>query len=162
MPPLFVIDAHALLALPPLCADATKVHAFFDRFTGEVEAGNLTFPSLVMQDCRKFAEGELLYTWVKAVAAHRKFSRVDNSWQEEVLTVCEELADIDDDCEQTAVLVASMAMMLEDAGRSVSVVTEDKYELPNRMCLYDACGLLEIDTLSAVEFVHALGMEQFL
>ncbi|MFD5216939.1 hypothetical protein ACFWMH_04555 [Streptomyces tendae] len=162
MPPLFVIDAHALLALPPLCADENKIHSFFDRLTEEVEAGNLTFPSLVLQDCRKFAEGELLFTWAKAVAAHRTVSRVDNSWQEEVLTACEEIADIDDDCEQTAVLVASMAMMLSDNGRAVSVVTEDRFDLPNRMCLNEACGVLGLAALSAVDFLHALGMEQFL
>ncbi|MEU6069221.1 DUF4411 family protein [Streptomyces sp. NPDC047082] len=162
MPPLFVIDAHALLALPPLCTDENKIHSFFDRLTEEVEANNLTFPSLVLQDCRKFAEGELLYTWVKAVAAHRRISRVDNSWQEEVLTECEELADIDDDCEQTAVLVASMALMLIDTGRDVCVVTEDRFDLPNRMCLHDACGVLGIDVMSALEFLQNLGMDQFL
>ncbi|MCX4559012.1 DUF4411 family protein [Streptomyces phaeochromogenes] len=162
MPPLFVIDAHALLALPSLCADDNKIHSFFDRLTEEVGASNLTFPSLVLQDCRKFAEGDLIYTWVKAVSAHRKISRVDNSWQEEVLTACEELVDIDDDCEQTAVLVASMAMMVSHNGRAVSVVTEDRLELPNRMCLHDACGVLGIDAVSTVEFLQTLGMEQFL
>ncbi|MFC8532931.1 DUF4411 family protein [Streptomyces sp. NPDC057249] len=162
MPPLYVIDTHALLTLPTLCTSEDRVYSFFDLLTEEISAGNLTFPNLAMQDCKKFAEGEFIYTWVKAASAHRKQYRVDNGWQEDVLGTCEELADFDDECEQTPVLVASLALMVSDTGRSTVVVTEDNRELPNRMCLGDACQALGLASMSTADMIHAMGMETYL
>ncbi|MFJ2107111.1 DUF4411 family protein [Streptomyces microflavus] len=162
MPPLYVLDTHALLTLPSLCTSDDRVYSFFDLLTEEISAGHLTFPNLAIQDCKKYAEGEFIYTWVKATSAHRKQYKVDNGWQEEVLGICQELADFDDECEQTPVLVASLALMLNDTGRSAVVVTEDNRELPNRMCLGDACRLLGLSSIPTVDMINAMGMEQFL
>ncbi|MFD5326108.1 DUF4411 family protein [Streptomyces sp. NPDC127092] len=162
MPPLYVIDAHALMTLPALCSSEERIYPFFDRLTDQMSAGNLTFPNQVLQDCKKFTEGEFLYTWIKAASAHRKHYRVDNGWQEEVLGACEDLADFDDDCEQTQVIVASLALMICETGRECVVVTEDRLELPNRRCLSDACITLGLESMGATEMLEAMGMSDFL
>lgn len=162
MPPLYVIDAHALLTLPGLCSSEERIYSFFDHLTDEMASGNLTFPNQVLQDCKKFAEGEFLYTWIKAASAHRKHYRVDNGWQEEVLGTCEDLADFDDDCEQTQVIVASLALMNADTGRQCIVVTEDRLELPNRLCLSDACLSLGLESMTATEMLQAMDMADFI
>ncbi|MER7675378.1 hypothetical protein [Streptomyces sp. NPDC096934] len=162
MPAIYVIDTHALLALPSHCGDDAKIHLFFDELTNRVSSGILTFPNLVIQDCKEFAEGEIIHTWTKAVSAHRRFASVDNGWQEEVLGQCEEIADFDDVGEQTPVLVAAMALSLLDVGLDASIVTEDRLELPNRLCLAEACRPLDIPTVTCLEFILACGMDGFI
>ncbi|WP_432165783.1 hypothetical protein [Streptomyces sp. bgisy031] len=162
MPEIHVIDTHALLALPGHCADSSKIHLFFDGLTNQVASGALTFPSLVVHDCRAYAEGEIVHTWIKAVSAHRKYQSVDNGWLEEVLTQCEQLADIDDDQEQTPLSVGAMSLMLSDSGMDVRVVTEDRLELPNRICLFEACSTLGLQAISANDFLVKCEMEEFL
>ncbi|MFF8400933.1 hypothetical protein ACWDO6_10360 [Streptomyces sp. NPDC003674] len=162
MPEIHIIDTHALLALPGHCADERRIHLFFDELTSHVASGFLTFPGLVVNDCREYAQGEISYTWIKAVSAHRRYQSVDNGWLEEVLTRCEDLADLDDDQEQTPLLVGAMGLMLEDIGLDVSIVTEDRLELPNRMCLSEACVTLSLEAMDAREFLMKCGMDDFL
>ncbi|MFJ8833925.1 hypothetical protein [Micromonospora aurantiaca] len=151
---LYVIDDHAVLAIPSLCGLESLPHVL-DELTDLVRAGKLCFPDQIVRDCAKWATGETIHTWIKAVSGHRQLKKLPSRWQEEVLGLCEDLCDYDDDNEQSPVLVAAMALMISrDAPDvSISVVTEDRSNLPTRMCLNDACQELGLVSMTARDFL---------
>ncbi|MFF9341628.1 DUF4411 family protein [Streptomyces sp. NPDC014773] len=159
---LYVVDTHAVLALPGLCREEAQLPLFFDSFTNMVREGTLTFPDLVVKECQKFAYGEHVYTWINAASGHRTHRAVPGKWQESVLGICEEILDMDGEMEQAPLFVASMALMLKGQLSEVCVVTEDRRDLPERKCLAEACRDLDIATMSVAELAIKKGLRDFL
>ncbi|GII29842.1 hypothetical protein [Planotetraspora mira] len=158
-----VVDAHAVLHLPKLCLDQRSTMQVLNHLTDMVKAEHLFFPDLVVKDCAKYATDEPIHVWIKAVSGSRVHKSVAGEWQEEVLGLCPDLADFDDDLEQTQVHVAGMALMArEQNGPNLVVVTEDRKALPTRTCLYDACESLRLKALSMKELVVCAGGSEFL
>jgi len=158
-----IADAHVFLALPSLCQGSHRLNQLLDCLTEMVRSGNLCFPDLVANDCAKYATGEIIHTWIKAVSWSRAYRNFQSDWQDEVLSICPGLDDTDDDLEQTQVHVASMAMMFTSHfGEDVAVATEDRYPLPTRMCLVEACKALELKVIGAAELAVCAGGGEFL
>ncbi|WP_327370368.1 hypothetical protein [Streptomyces sp. NBC_01217] len=159
---LYVVDTHAVLALPQLCRDESKHPLFFDGFTKMVKDGALTFPDLVVKECQKYAYGENVYTWINAASGHRTQRAVPAQWQESVLGTCEEILDMDGEMEQVPVFVAAMALMFKRQIPEVYVVTEDRLHLPERECLVEACKKLDIATMTVRELAIESDLRDFL
>ncbi|MFY1586970.1 hypothetical protein ACN267_20975 [Micromonospora sp. WMMD734] len=160
---LYVIDDHAVLEIPTLCA-SDSLPLVLDELTELVKTGHLCFPDQIMHDCARWAKGETIHTWIKAVSGHRQLKKLPSEWQEEVLGLCEDLCDYDDENEQSPVLVAAMAVMIsrEYSLSTVNVVTEDRNNLPTRMCLNDACPNLGLTSITARDFLSATKASRYL
>ncbi|MGC5305952.1 hypothetical protein [Micromonospora zamorensis] len=160
---LYVIDNHAVLTIPRLCELDSLPHVL-NELTDLVGAGQLCFPDQIVHDCAKWATGETIHTWIKAVSGHRRLKKLPGKWQEEVLGQCEDLCDYDDDNEQSPVLVAAMALMISNEHPlvDVSVVTEDRSSLPTRMCLNDACVALGMTSMTARDFLSTTKASRYL
>ncbi|MEW2477518.1 hypothetical protein AB0875_27380 [Micromonospora gifhornensis] len=160
---LYVIDDHAVLKIPTLCEVDSLPHVL-DELTDLVRMGHLCFPDQIVHDCAKWATGETIHTWIKAVSGHRQLKKLPSEWQEEVLGLCEGLCDYDDENEQSPVLVAAMALMIsrEHSSATLNVVTEDRSSLPTRMCLNDACPPLGLTAISARDFLAATKASRYL
>ena len=158
---VYVIDAYGILTFPSLCGDQTRLNGLLINLTELVESGRLSFPDLVLRDCRLYAPRDVCYLWAKAVAGSRKVYKVPNGYQEEALGHCERLLDLDDDGEQTQLAVAGLALLLAEAS-SVTLVTEDVRPVPERKCLYEACPDLGLRAATCREFVQGVGLDRFL
>ncbi|KAB1919120.1 hypothetical protein F8280_26495 [Micromonospora noduli] len=160
---LYVIDDHAVLKIPMLCELDSLPHVL-DELTDMVRLGKLCFPDQIMHDCAKWATGETIHTWIKAVSGHRHLRKLPSEWQEEVLGLCEDLCDYDDENEQSPVLVAAMALMIarEQPSLTLNVVTEDRSSLPTRMCLNDACPALGLTAITVRDFLSATKASRYL
>ncbi|MET8256475.1 hypothetical protein [Micromonospora sp. NPDC005205] len=160
---LYVIDDHAVLMIPRLC-EVDSLPNVLDELTDMVRLGHLCFPDQIVHDCAKWATGETIHTWIKAVSGHRQLKKLPGKWQEEVLGQCEDLCDYDDENEQSPVLVAAMALMIsrEHPQVGISVVTEDRSSLPTRMSLNDACLTLGVTSMTARDFLSATKASRYL
>jgi hypothetical protein len=145
-----------MMSIPTLC-NKQDLFRVFNLLTDMVKAQYLLFPDLVVKDCERYALNEPVHAWIKAVAGFRRYKSAPGEWHEEVLGLCDGLADLDDDTEQTQVHVASMALMNDNQGVNLAVVTEDRNPLPTRMCLFDACHDLGLKAISARELVVLAG-----
>ncbi|MGW8645742.1 hypothetical protein [Micromonospora aurantiaca (nom. illeg.)] len=160
---LYVIDDHAVLKIPTLCGVSSLPHVL-DELTDMVKSGRLCFPDQIVHDCAKWATGETIHTWIKAVSGHRQLRKLPSKWQEEVLGICEELCDYDDENEQSPVLVAAMSLMISQdyPASALNVVTEDRSNLPTRMCLNEACPTLGLTAITARDFLSATPASRYL
>jgi hypothetical protein len=159
---LYVLDTDSILALPHLIPDDSII-SFLEELVPFIESGNICFPDLVLSECRRIAEGEVISLWIRAVSGSRRHRNVPYSHTVKVLGRCIELLDGDDSEESSQVAVAAMTDYLCDKGvGQVHVVTDDRGELPTRISMAAACsqlGFLSIETLC---FIKNIGLDHYL
>lgn len=151
---IHVADTYALLEVPRACSSPSELPPVLDGLTTMIMDGSLTFPDIVVQECRKYAQGDHIYTWINAVSGHRFQKAVPGQWHVEVLGICADIIDEDDEADQAPLFVASMARMLSASGSSeVYVVTEDRKNVPERKCLAEACKDLDLVTITVADLI---------
>lgn len=153
----FVLDTEAALSLPSLMPSA-RIGTCFESLSEHVEAGNLTFPDIVPRECKRIAEDENVTVWLRAVSGSRRFKSFGHRHQQNVLAVCEDLLDLDDEREQSPVAVAAMGDFLAHGGHDFIIVTEDRRPQPTRICLFDACSALGFKATDTRTFLRELAL----
>jgi hypothetical protein len=159
--PVYVLDADSFLQLPTLLPDGS-IHSLLDDLGDLVQEGYVTFPDHVLNECKRIAKGELIFTWMKAISASRKNHKVAYAHTVQVLAKCRDLLDEDAPEEQSPLAVAAMAHYLNSTDLDCVVVTEDRRPLPTRLCLSEACGVLGIPELTVVQFLADVQLDQHL
>jgi hypothetical protein len=158
----YVFDLHALLYLQSVeCVDGGRLQVF-DHMTDLVRARCLYFPTIVVKECARYATGEEVHTWAKAVSGSRNLTNPECEYQTIVLDKCDEIADPLDTEESSQLLVAAMALQLDTPRVDVFVVTEDRLEQPTRMCLADACQEIGLQDITVAKFVELENLSEFL
>ena len=141
----YVIDLHALLELERLDCSPGARSLVLNAMTDLVVSGTLNFPTTIVRGCERYALGEQVSVWAKAVSGSRVLTNPVSDFQIRVLDMCEDLADQDDTEESSQILVAAMALQLAASSpRNVEVITDDVLPQPTRTCLSDACEMLGI------------------
>lgn len=154
-----MIDSHALIELQRVPCHPSRLNLVFDKMSDLVNAARLNFPTPVVRECKEYAEGEPVHTWVKAVSSGRRMVAPDSEFQVMVLDACEDIADPDDDEESAPLFVAALALQLRaQNGISPLVVTEDRLPNPVRACLMDACILLSLQVVTLQDFLLEEGL----
>lgn len=157
---MFVIDTDSLLALAELAPPA-NINLLLEELVPLVEEGTLCFPDLVMAELRRLAHGESIALWIRSVAGSRRCKSVAYSYMVQVLAATPGLLDESDEEESSQVAVLAMAIYLKESNE-VHVVTDDRRPLPTRICLADACKEIEMETITALDFVREIGLESYL
>jgi hypothetical protein len=152
-----MIDTDALLAISHL-VPPSRMNLFLEDLVPMVEDGKLCFPDLVVSEMRRLAHGESLALWIRSVAGSRRCKSVAYSYTIQVLATASELLDDSGDEESSPVAVAAMALHLAES-EVVHVVTEDRRPLPTRASLAEACKRLDLDDVTALEFIRQARLE---
>jgi hypothetical protein len=156
--PTYVLDISAVLRIPSLFGEQEKLNACLNSLTEHTENGRVVFPDQIVSDCRRIAAGEDITVWLRAIAGSRRCSTFPYEHQTNILAVCQDLLDQDSmQEEQSPVMVAAMGDYLATMGHSFEIVTEDRFELPTRMNLVDACKLLGFQSCKTKAFLKRLG-----
>ncbi|MGW4208341.1 DUF4411 family protein [Lentzea sp. NPDC004789] len=157
--PIYVIDSHALIELQRVPCLPARLNLVFDSMTDMVHASRLNFPAPVVRECKEYAEGEPVHTWVKAISVGRRIIAPDAEYQVVVLDACENIADPDDDEESVPLFVAALALQLRDQnGSEPFVVTEDRRSHPVRASLLEACSALGLQSVTLMQFLDTEGL----
>lgn len=161
MSPVYIIDSYSLLAMPTLCKPHQHLGHLLTEMTEMVRAGALTFPNLVVKECKKYGSGEFPTMWADAASGHRRNIAPPYEFMETVLDLCPDVADWDDSDESVQVEVLTLALF-RGASSEVIIVTEDTNDVPERMCLLKAANQLNIPAVTFPEFLRASGHQAYL
>lgn len=161
MSPVYIIDSYSLLAMPSLCKPHQQLGHLLTAMTDMVRQGILTFPNLVVKECKKYGSGEFPTMWADAASGHRQNISAPYEFMENVLDLCPDVADWDDSDESVQVDVLTLALFRARSS-DVVVVTEDTNDVPERMCLIKAANQLALPAVTFSEFLWASGHQAYL
>ena len=151
---MYVIDSTSLL----LISDHYKGHepsiaALLDKLLELIKAHKVGFPTAVIRDCRSFEQSTYLGAWIQAASVYVKPPDVAYTWQEQAIDHCPEVVDYDADTNDHVDVLAYAYCLQQDGGLDVTVVTEDRGDLPTRSSLAEACDASDIPEIDLVEFL---------
>jgi hypothetical protein len=109
---VYVVDAHALIALESMHLTGGVLNQVLDEMTELVRSERLCCPNPVVKFCRTYAKNEAVTMWVNAVSGHRSRKTVSTDFQTHVMDICEDIADPDDTEESISLFVAAMCLEL--------------------------------------------------
>ena len=161
---MYVMDTEAILTVPRLVT-ASQLNRLLDEFVPRIEDGLICVPDAVIAECRRIAAGEVIATWLHAVSGSRKHKSIPYTHTIKVLGKCSALLDEDaeSDMECSPVSVAALADYLSQCNpESPYVVSEDRVNLPTRLSLVTACGVLGFPVMDTIGLVYALGLSSYL
>lgn len=167
-PRLYVIDTSSIIDPRRLLSSepAAEKNRVYRELGALVKQGTLLFPHQVCEELKRFHDDDpedRPYLWAHEHkdAANGGFGIADLF--DAVRTVnaaVDNLIDYDkpspgDDADPW---VVGLALYLKQAGRTVSVITEDRNDRPEKTSMQSACGVLEISALSVRVFLRSLGI----
>lgn len=154
---VYVIDASSFIEIEEVCAaDGFAFDLVLARMTDLCSGCDLTFPPLVVRDCRDLAETDIITSWVRSSAAGLQNNSPGYELTGEVLGKCPSVFDPDDDRESAEVEVLALALSHLDAGSAVTVVTAQWIDSPSRQALGNAARVMGLSSLDTVAFVRAI------
>lgn len=162
MSTVYIVDSYSLLEMPVLCRPERQLGALLTDMTDLVRFGQLTFPTLVVRECKKYGLGEFPTMWVDAASGHRHDVSPPSEYTETVLADCPDVADWDDPEESVQVDILALALYRQFQGHEVVVVTQDNSDVPERICLLKAADSLAFDAISFPEFLIRSGFSSYL
>lgn len=166
-PSIYIIDAYSLLMMPSICKPQHQLGPLLQTMTDMVKNKQLTFPNLVVRDCKKFGAAEFPTMWADAASGHRDRSHHSSihEYQEKVLANCYDILDPDDPEETAQLDVLALALQLSPTevnnGRP-RIVTDDIHDVPERMCLHKAAAQMSVQSMTLSDFLHAIGGQAYL
>lgn len=152
---VYVIDASALIAIEGVCARLGHSYdVVIARLTDLSTSGGLTYPPLVVRDCREYGETDVITSWVRSNAPHLDNNAPGYDLIGGVIAQCPDLIDLDDQRESAELEVLALAVSRGGAGGvSVTVVTEQWTDSPIKQSLGSAALSLGFQVLSTEQFV---------
>lgn len=152
--PIYVIDAHALIALEEATASLGEDFLrLLDRMTDLAAAGKLICPPLVIAECRNYADGDRVTSWLRAASGHFNDTSEHWSYMEHVLDGCPSMLDPDDPDENPQVAVLALALYRGESAKTI-VVTEEWIDQPGRVSLGNACQKLGTKAIGSTAFIR--------
>ena len=155
---LWVFDTSSLLAIKSAVPREGHEHVF-KRLTRLVRERRLVFPKEVLGELRRERQGrrrsDLLWHW--AVGSEARACRVSPPFPavKLVLATVPELVDpaVDSLVERADPYVLALAQVLRADGNDARVVTDENRDVPWKVSLQTACGVLRIPTVSLADFL---------
>lgn len=124
------------------------------RLTDLCTAKCLTFPPLVVRDCRDFGSTDIITSWVRTCANGLKDNAPGYDLAGDVLGQCPTVLDPDDDRESAEVEVLALALSRTNAGDEVIVVTAQWVDAPARQALGNAAHAMAFSAVNTTEFIR--------
>jgi Domain of unknown function (DUF4411) len=157
---LWVFDTSALIAIKS-AVPRDGHEPLFKGLTRLVRARRLVFPKEVLGELRRERQGrrrsDLLWLW--ALSSEARACRVSPPFAavKAVLASVPELVDpaADSLVERADPYVLALAQVLRADGNDARVVTEETRDVPWKVSLYTACGVLRIPTVGLADFLTA-------
>jgi hypothetical protein len=133
---LYVADCSSLLEIPDILSGDVAVT--LDRLTDAVVDEQFTFCDDVLNELKRRAAGEPLYTWAKAVSGSRCDRGADWATQRLVAEQYPAIVDSDDPLGSASAAVAQ-GLSLHRDGHDVTVITAEWDDKVTRSSVWSAC-----------------------
>ncbi len=169
MPPrIYIIDTCSIIEVRRAFPRATQ-RLIYERFTELVGEGILIYPKHVLDELERTANplniaSDPPYAWAKANAAEATKTPFSYDTVREVLAHPQARRVLDvyktsgADEADPYLLALALDLQRAEARRSVSVITEEKNDTPDKLSLNSVCGILNIPALPVAPFVSTLGI----
>lgn len=152
---IYVIDASSFIELEDSAYGAGyNFDVVLARLTDLCTANRLTFPPLVVRDCRDFGSTDIITSWVRTCANGLRDNSPGYDLAGEVLGRCPTVLDPDDERESAELEVLALAMSRVRAGDEVTVVTAQWIDFPTRQSLGNAALDLAFSAVNTADFVR--------
>jgi len=154
---LYVLDGPAVVSVPLEVDDANVV---FLAMTDLLDNGDLCFCNEVVDELERTARGEPPLVWAKTAGPNRAHKGAAYDYWEWVAHKFEAIIDTTarDTQVSAALQVVAQALELRDAGRDVTVVSEDRRPKPTRASVLEVCEFFGLRCIALVEFLEELGL----
>lgn len=140
----------------------------YAKLSGLVDEGLLVFPKQVLDELKRQTATitvnggrDLPYEWAKANAEAATRFRTDYQALREVLSYAGLEKLLDHEAKSVEIAdpwVLALAYSLKKQGYAARVVTEDRNNLPGKMALASACGIVDVSQLRAGAFLLHKGI----
>lgn len=125
----------------------------------------MTYPSQVVDELKRFAEGDLPALWAVSSQRHLKFSDPPLAYVKRVLREASDVlkgrvrtvVDPNKAHEDADPYVVAEALYLKDQGRVVVVITNDRFDTPSRIAIATACQMLKLPFQGTQDFLRSRG-----
>jgi hypothetical protein len=163
--PVAIIDTSCPIKVKELFPAIADQHRVFKVLEERVRHGLLTYPSQVVDELERFAEGDFPALWAKSCQRHLKFGDPPEDYVKRVLKEASDLyrgrvrtvVDPNKTHEDADPYVVAEALYLKDQGRNVAVITNDRFDTPSRIAITTACKMLKLPFQTAQDFLRTLG-----
>jgi rRNA maturation endonuclease Nob1 len=159
---IWVIDTSSVIEIRRSVENPKRVHVFSQMGT-LVNGGRLVFPKQVVHELERAADPlspDAQYKWAKQNEA-KATARVPSLDEvKEVLRNVPKVLDPDKDtgAEEADPYVLAIAVRLRAEGRDARIVTEEAKDIPRKMSLRTAAGLLGVPSVPLRAFLQFEGI----
>ena len=163
---VWVFDTSSIIEIRP-CVRPRDRRKTLDDLTAMVNAGELRFPKQVVPELGRYisrGKPNEVHEWAKdnrpKACRHGNLQTVVR----EMLQAQPQVAQVVDaeklgGVEEADIYVLALGIHLQQQGKIVTVVTEEKNDEPDKLSLNSACGLLGLPSLPMRPFLRSRGLD---
>jgi hypothetical protein len=159
---IWVIDTSSIAEIRRSIENSKKAKVF-ERMGDLVQEGRLTFPKQVVSELGRVADPDSpdpQYRWAKNHEGKATEHTPTFEAIKEVLSIVPTVLDPDKDtgCDEADPYVLAMSVHLRAEGRDSRIVTEESKDIPRKMSLRTAAGLLGVPSVPLKAFLQYEGI----
>ncbi len=156
-PTVYVLDTSAIIRVKEICPP-DRQQDVFNHLTQMAQVGLITYPRLVVEDLKRYAEKDLPFFWANANYSSLTCTAPTDCYLRRVMQVAGEVVDPYKNREDSDPYVLALALYLQDQGYQVVVVTNDVRDKSTCISMTTACNLLGLSHQRMEDFLKNHGL----